>query len=210
MLTELTKGMEDCMDTAGGFFSHDDYFIDEKVAFLKFTNAYKVYNSAGDIIGAIRETMPAGLKVLSLFVSKTFFPFKLDILDAEEKVLATVKRGWTLFMSKIKVLDPQGAVIALIHQQFKLLKPTFNILDPQGAPIASITGDWKAWNFTIADSDGGQLGTITKKWAGILKEAFTTADKYIVSVKPGALADAKKVAVIATAITIDMVLKESR
>jgi uncharacterized protein YxjI len=195
---------------AQDFFKYDDYFIDEKVAFLKFTNAYKVYNSGGDTIGAIRETMPAGLKVLSLLLGKAFLPFKLDILDTEENVLAAIKRGWTFFMSKIEVLDARGSVIAHINQRFKLLKPTFNILDPQGSPIAAITGDWKAWNFTITGNEGGQIGTITKKWAGILKEAFTTADKYIVSIKPGAPVDAKKIALIATAITIDMVLKESK
>jgi uncharacterized protein YxjI len=192
------------------FFKHDDYFIDEKVAFLKFTNVYKVYNSRGYIIGAIREIMPAFLKILSLFLSKAFFPFKLEIMDNEENVLATIKRGWTLFMSKIEVLDSQGSIIALINQKFKLLKPTFNILDPQGSLIAAISGDWKAWNFTITGSEGSQIGTITKKWAGILKEAFTTADKYIVSINSGAEVDAKKIAIIATAITIDMVLKESK
>ncbi|MDR1307577.1 MAG: hypothetical protein LBK74_08395 [Treponema sp.] len=192
------------------FFKHDDYFIDEKVAFLKFTNAYKVYSSAGDLIGAIKETMPAGLKILSLFLNKGFFPFKLDILDAEEKVLATIKRGWTFFMSQIKVLDPAGNLIAQIKQQFKFFKPTFHILEGDGTPIASITGDWKAWNFTIVDGGDNQIGTITKKWNGILKEAFTTADKYIVSINPGVVEDTKKIAVVATAITIDMVLKESK
>jgi hypothetical protein len=50
------------------------------------------------------------------------------------------------------------------------------------------------------------LAELTK----VMEGCMDTADKYIVSVKPGVLADAKKVAVIATAITIDMVLKESR
>ncbi|GHV84815.1 hypothetical protein AGMMS50230_04230 [Spirochaetia bacterium] len=192
------------------FFNHDDYFIDEKVAFLKFTNAYKVYDSSGELIGAIKETMPAFLKVLSLFINRSFFPFRLDILDGEEKVLTTIKRGWTLLISKIAILDSQGSLIAQIKQQFKMFKPTFNILDPAGAPIGIITGDWKAWNFTITGSDGNQIGTITKKWNGILKEALTSADKYIVSINPAVEEDAKKIAIVATAITIDMVLHESR
>jgi uncharacterized protein YxjI len=192
------------------FFEHDDYFIDEKVAFLKFSNAYKVFDSQGNTIGAIKETMPAPLKLLSLIFNKGYFPFKLDIMDAEERVLATIKRGWTFFMSKIKVLYAEGNILALIRQQFKLFKPTFHILASDESPVASITGDWKAWNFSIQDSGGNQIGTISKKWGGILKEAFTTADKYIVSVKPGTAEGTKKIAIIATAITIDMVLKESK
>jgi uncharacterized protein YxjI len=192
------------------FFKHNDYFIDEKVAFLKFTNAYRVYNSAGEAIGAIKQTMPGFYKLLSLLLSKAFLPFRLDILDADETVLAVIRRGWTFFMSRIEVLDAQGMVIARIRQQFKFLKPAFNIFDAEDLPLASITGDWKAWNFTITGGDGGRIGTITKKWAGILKEAFTTADKYIVSVNPDTGVDAKKIAIVSAAITIDMVLKESR
>jgi uncharacterized protein YxjI len=199
------------MDThIQGFFKHDAYFIDEKIAFLKLTNAYKVYNSSGDLIGAIKETMPAYLKILTLFLNKGLFPFKLDILDGEEKVLATIKRGWTFFMSKIQILDSQGNTIAHIKQQFRFFKPTFNILDPNEAPIASITGDWKAWNFSIVDSANNPIGSITKKWNGLLKETFTTADKYIVSINPSGVGDAQRIAIVATAITIDMVLKESK
>ena len=192
------------------FFKHDDYFIDEKVAFLKFTNTYKVYNGNGDQIGTVKETMPGFLKLLSLIISKAFFPFRLDIADMEEKILATIKRGWTFIVSKIEILDSEGNVVAHINQRFKILKPTFNILDPDGNFIATITGDWKAWNFMIMDSANNQIGTITKKWNGILKETFTTADKYIVSINPGLDSGAKKMAIVATAITIDMVLKESK
>lgn len=195
---------------AQDFFGNDDYFIDEKVAFLKFTNTYKVYKSNGEQIGAVKEKMPAGLKILSLFLNKAFFPFKLNIVNTEDEILATIKRGWTFVISKIEILDSDGNTIAHIRQKFKVLKPTFNILDAQQNLIAEIKGDWKAWNFSITDEKENQLGTITKKWAGILKEVFTTADKYIVSVKPGLAIDARKISIVAMAIAIDMVLKESK
>ncbi|MDR2049097.1 MAG: hypothetical protein LBP69_06555 [Treponema sp.] len=198
------------MDTAAieKFFKNNDYFIDEKVQFLKFTNTYKVYDSSGSQIGVIKESMPAGLKLLSLLLSKALMPFTLDITDMEENVLATIKRGWTFFMSKISIRDGSGNEIARIKQQFKMFKPTFHITDLNDVPLATISGDWKAWNFTIT-ADGGQIGTITKKWNGILKETFTTADKYIVSVNPET-EGIKRIATVATAITVDMVLKESK
>jgi len=191
------------------FFSCNDYFIDEKVSFLKFTNSYKVYNSDGVQIGAIQQSMSGPLKVLSLLINKSFFPLKLDIKDMDDNVLVTIKRGWTLFVSNIQVLDADGGIIAYIRQKFRILKPTFNIFTPDEEQVAAITGDWKAWNFSINDNGQKQIGTITKKWNGVLKEAFTTADKYIVSINPD-VATEQKVPIISTAITIDMVLKESR
>jgi uncharacterized protein YxjI len=199
------------MDTAKieNFFKNNDYFIDEKVQLLKFTNTYKVYDSSGSQIGVIQESMPAGLKLLSLLLSKALMPFTLDITDMEQNVLATIKRGWTFFMSKISIRDGAGTEIARIKQQFKVFKPTFHIMDLNDTPLATISGDWKAWNFTITEDGDRQIGTITKKWNGILKEAFTTADKYIVSVNPG-VEGIKRIATVATAITVDMVLKESK
>jgi len=37
------------------FFLSDEYFIDEKVNFLKFANEYKVYNDQGAQIGIIKQ-----------------------------------------------------------------------------------------------------------------------------------------------------------
>jgi uncharacterized protein YxjI len=196
-------------DKLSKFFSHKDYFIDEKVAFLKFTNAYKIYNSDGAQIGNVVQSMPGFLKLLSLIINKSFFPLKLDIIDMDNNTLVTIKRGWTFFMSKMQVLDSDGNILAHIRQKFKLLKPNFIILNPDETQAANITGDWKAWNFTIFDSAQKQIGTITKKWAGILKEAFTTADKYIVDINPDVALE-QKIPILATAITIDMVLKESK
>ncbi|MDR2839649.1 MAG: hypothetical protein LBV75_00050 [Paludibacter sp.] len=192
------------------FFNHNIFFIDEKVAAFKFTNTYKVFDSDSRHIGNIKQKMSAGLKVLSLFLNKAMFPFRLDIIDNENNLLASVTRGWTFFMSTISVSDSDANTIAIIKQKFKFFKPEFRILDIHNEEIAIIKGDWKAWNFSINDSKDKLIGTINKKWAGVFKETFTTADKYIVSIEPDVAEDSKKIAIVATAITIDMVLKESK
>jgi len=193
------------------FFLGDEYFIDEKVNFLKFTNEYKVYNETGIQIGTINQRMSAGHKFLTLLINKAMMPFKLEITDVEGKLQATISRGWTFWMSKIIVTDPNGADIGLIKQKFKFFKPTFIISEPtSGSEIAQITGDWKAWNFDIKNPAGQDMGKISKKWAGAMKEIFTSADKYNVSIDPNYAENNNKVAIVATAITIDMVLKESK
>jgi len=193
------------------FFLGDEYFIDEKVNFLKFTNEYKVYNETGVQIGTINQRMSAGHKFLTLLINKAMMPFKLEITDVEGKLQATISRGWTFWMSKIMVTDPNGVEIGLIKQKFKFFKPTFIISEPtSGSEIAQITGDWKAWNFDIKNPAGQDMGKISKKWAGAMKEIFTSADKYNVSIDPNYAENNNKVAIVATAITIDMVLKESK
>jgi hypothetical protein len=76
--------------------------------------------------------------------------------------------------------------------------------------VSVITGDWKAWNFKINDSKDKQIGTISKKWNGAMKEIFTTADKYNVDINQEFNDTTNKIAILSGAITIDMVLKESK
>jgi uncharacterized protein YxjI len=192
------------------FFESNEYFIDEKVGFLKFHNEYKVYDNDATPVGRIVQRVSPWHKVLRLFLNKKMFPFTLEIVDNNEQVLVSIKRGWTFWMSKITILDAEGNVSGFIKQKFKFLKPRFQILNAEGEQIAEINGDWKAWNFGISDTNGRAIGFINKKWNGLAKEMFTSADKYHVSIIPDFAEDQHKVNIVATAITIDMVLKENK
>jgi uncharacterized protein YxjI len=191
------------------FFEKNTFFIDEKVGFFKFTNAYKVYDELGEI-GLITQKLTAGQKFLRLLIKKKNLPFNLEIIDLNGDTLVSIKRGWTFWMSKITLTDKNGDLLGRIKQKFTLLKPTFNIFDDTDVAIATISGDWKGWNFNIVDTNGNKIGTISKKWNGILKEAFTTADKYVVDIVPEYAEDKRKMAIVSCAVTIDMVLKESK
>lgn len=192
------------------FFEGNHYFIDEKVGLLKFSNNYKVYDEQGNQLGEIVQEVSGWHKFLRLLLSKAMFPFTMHIKDMQGNIQATVKRGWTFFMSKIEVLDPNGNLIGTIQQKFRFFKPEFRIANASGELIAIIHGDWTAWNFSINDPSEYQFGTISKKWNGFMKEAFTTADKYNVSIAPEYAEDLNKIVVVSSAITIDMVLKESK
>lgn len=192
------------------FFESNSYFIDEKVNFFKFENCYQIYNEKGQTIGTIKQKLTTGQKILRLFLGKPMLPFLLEINNSEDKLQATISRGWTFFMSKITIKNANGDTVGYIKQKFQLLKPKFIICDAFENQIAEISGDWKAWNFKISDSNSNQIGTISKKWAGAMQEIFTSADKYHVNIESNFDKLENKVAIIAGAITIDMVLKESK
>ncbi|MFR9165678.1 MAG: LURP-one-related/scramblase family protein [Dysgonomonas sp.] len=198
------------MENFPAFFETNEYFINQKVNFFKFEAEYKVFNQEGTQIGFIRQRISAGHKAMRLLLNKAMLPFLLEIVDMEGNLLAVIKRGWTFWMSEIYVLTGNHELIGKIKQKWSFMKPTFHIMDGKGGNIAQIKGDWKGWNFVITDPSGGQIGTVGKKWAGAMKEAFTSADNYNVSIKEEYNEDVDKIVVVSTAITIDMVLKESK
>ncbi|MDR2475772.1 MAG: hypothetical protein LBD45_07920 [Bacteroidales bacterium] len=192
------------------FFETNDYFIDQKVNLLKFEAEYKVFNQEGTQIGFIKQRLSIGFKLLRLLLNKAMLPFLLEITDMEGNVLASIKRGWTFWMSEIQVLSSKKELIGKIKQKWTFLKPTFHINDDAGSKLGEIKGDWKGWNFEITDASGSPIGSISKKWAGALKETFTSADKYNVSINAEYAENTNKIVIVSTAITIDMVLKESK
>lgn len=192
------------------FFDSNSYFIDEKVNYFKFENCYKVFNNKGNEIGSVNQKLSLGQKALRLLLNKNMLPFQLEIKDSKGNLQTTISRGWTFFMSTILIDDSNGNNIGSIKQKFKFFKPTFKIYNKSEQLVAVITGDWKAWNFQINDASDKQIGTISKKWNGAMKEIFTTADKYNVDINAGYTDVSNKMAILSSAITIDMVLKESK
>jgi uncharacterized protein YxjI len=76
-------------------------------------------------------------------------------------------------------------------------------------PVAEIKGDWKGWNFRFLTPDGVEIGTVTKKWAGIGKEFFTSADNYMISLNEGrTLRPESAPLLLAAGLAIDTVYKE--
>ena len=192
------------------FFENNDYFIDEKVNYFKFGNTYNIFDKSGEQVGIINQKVTGWHKVLRLFLNKAMFPFLLEVYNMDNDLQVSIKRGWTFWMSKIVIVDPNEKTIGTIKQKFKFFKPTFIIENPVGKTIARITGDWKAWDFKINDANEKPIGTINKKWGGVMKEVFTRADKYYVAINPDYTEITNKMTIISCAITIDMVLKNNK
>jgi uncharacterized protein YxjI len=197
------------MTSIPDFFLRDEYFVDEKVRVFGIRNEYKVFDNQGLQIGFVKQVMSNAEKFLTLLINKSMMPFVFEIQDAEERVITIIRRGWTIWMSKIEITTADGVILGYVRQRFQFFKPLFEIHNANGEKIAQIQGDFFAWNFTITNNEEKEIGKITKKWAGVAKEFFTSADKYLVSIDQSVAEDTNKIAILSAAITIDMLFKEN-
>jgi hypothetical protein len=73
-----------------------------------------------------------------------------------------------------------------------------------------VKGDWRGWNFKMVDTQGRELGAITKKRAGIGRELFTTADQYAILLSDSAISNTGlSTLLLATGLAVDLVDKEN-
>ncbi|MDD3927607.1 MAG: phospholipid scramblase-related protein [bacterium] len=188
--------------------SLSNYFIKEHVSFMKLSDTYEIIDPAsGNKVGHARESISAAMKLLRFFLGdyKMFMPTRVDVTDINDTVLFSIKKNW---LWKVSVLDRNGNQIGCFAKKRLAFGNFFDIFDGGGSKIGTVKGDWKGWNFKIIGENDGEMGTITKKWAGIGKELFTSADNYMISINDDRPDLERSMVLLAAGLAIDTVYKE--
>ena len=113
-----------------------------------------------------------------------------------------------LMKSTLRISDGAGTDRGTILQQNVVGKKHFALQDAAGDNIGSIDAEnWRSWDFAIDDASGAPAGCITKRWAGILREGFTTADHYLLQVT-GTPSHDLRFLMLGAAAAVDTALKQ--
>jgi hypothetical protein len=190
--------------------SHDVLVFSQKAKVIEMTDEYRVLDEAGNQIGTIREVEQSMTKkAVRLFSGiDQYLTHKLGFIDSDGRQFLTLERPAKLMKSKIRVSDAEGTERGAILQDNIVGPKHFALVDGRGDRIGSIDGEnWMSWDFAIHDSTGAEVGRITKEWAGILKEGFTTADDYILQIEAEVSPDLRLL-MFASAAGVDLALKQ--
>lgn len=140
---------------------------------------------------------------------KKMTPFEIDIKTPDGKNIITVRRGVSLFLSTVEVLDERDVVIGKFKQKLFTIGGKFDVLDANERPLCMVKGSWTSWDFRFTSADGKEFAHVTKKWAGIGKEFFTTADNYVLQISSEVPENHPlRQLIMAAVMCIDFVLKE--
>lgn len=191
------------------------FFIRERVGLLKLADTYDILDPETQTQLGIAKEKPGGLvHVLRFLVNKTLLPTKVFVYEGsnpedESMLVFSIQRGFTLFRPKVNILDKTGRVVGWFKSKLFSLGGAFRVFDATGNEVALVKGDWKGWNFRFLDKSEKEIGNITKKWAGIGKELFTSADNYIINLGQQS-APEKAILFLAAGLAVDIVFKERK
>ncbi len=190
-------------------FTKSTYLIKEQVSFLKLHDTFDIIDPEnGQKIGYAKETISVFIKLLRLVINKRMLPTKVGIFFQEQEVLVLEKSG--LFIPKV-LLKKENELIAIFKSKLFSIGGAFYVYDKDEREIATLKGDWKGWNFILKNKEGLELGKVTKKWAGIGKELFTSADNYVISLNEEGAKDKTQIGIlISAALSIDIIFKEKK
>jgi uncharacterized protein YxjI len=194
-------------------FERRTFLVKEQVGFLKLTDRYDIFDpESGEKIGFAQEILSTFGSLVRLLFSnmKSMFPTTVIIKedDASEPVL-TIQRSFSLFIRTVYVIDQHQQQVGFFKSKLFSLGGGFTVHSPSGEQIADVKGNWKGWDFQLLDMNGVELGRVNKKWAGALKEIFTSADNYFISLDDSIGTNQGLAALLlAAGLAIDIVFKE--
>ncbi len=186
------------------------FLVKEHVGLFKAANNYDIFDPENDqmIMKCREEKLGPFAKIFRFTKYKKMTPFDIEIKTADGKPVVRVKRGVSFFLSKVSVLDENDVVIGGFKQKFFSLGGAFNVLNANDEPICALKGKWTGWDFKFLFEDR-ELAHVTKKWAGLGKELFTSADNYVLKISDSVPADnPSRKLILAAVMCIDLVLKE--
>lgn len=193
-----------------GWQDVNQYLVKEHVGMFKAANNFDIFDLAtGEEVLQCREPNLGIMTKMARFTDyKRMTPFRVEITEPNGELVCEVTRGISLFLSNVKVYDGSGEHLGGFKQKFFSLGGAFKVLDETDTPVCDLKGKWTGWDFQfIAGSN--VLARVTKKWAGLGKEMFTSADNYVLdiaeSVPPGSTV---RKLIFSAVMCIDMVLKE--
>ena len=196
---------------SGALLDHNVYLVKEQVGLLKAANAFDIYDpETGQLLLEAREPqLGTFTKLLRFTRYKRHTPFRVEIADRARTTRILVHRGVSFFLSKVSVEGGDGKALGSFQQKLFSIGGSFRLFDPQAQEIAQVVGKWTSWDFRVLRGER-ELARITKKWAGLGKELFTSADNYVVAIDSGNVppGDALRPLILSAAVCIDMVLKE--
>lgn len=135
-------------------------------------------------------------------------PFNIEITTPSGQQVARISRGISIFLSKVTVYDDRDERIGGFKQKLFSIGGSFKVLGATDEVLCELKGKWTGWDFRFIKGDA-EFAHVTKKWAGLGKEMFTTADNYILEISDRVPRDNPIRQLIMSAVMcIDMVLKE--
>jgi hypothetical protein len=130
------------------------------------------------------ESLTRAVRFLRLFnLFKGTTPFDIRIETPDGRPVVRVVRGVPVFASRVKVYDHENNLIGGFRQKAFSFAGALDVLDANDEVVCQVAGKLAGWRrFYFVTPEGVELAVVSKKWAGLGREFFTSADDYMLQI----------------------------
>jgi len=193
-------------------FPRHSFFVKERVSMLKLSDTYDILDpETKENVGIAKDEPPLWAKLLRLVLKKPLLPTVVRVYEHEAApAVISLRKKPGLLHTTVVVTHATRGEIGRFKSKLFSFGGGFHVFDTSGRKVAEVKGDWKGWNFKMLDDRGQELGVVTKKWAGLGKELFTSADNYMIALNDQTSGKSdQSPLLLAAGLAIDIVYKEA-
>lgn len=190
---------------------HSELFISQRIDWVEvFTNwetanKYALLDSGGKRLGYLVERPDGPLGFLMRKIAGIHRELIVDLFDPKGNLLLTMERRFHFFFSRLNLYTPRSAPLGTVQRRFSLWRRHYDLSEPNGNRFGRILSPlFSWWNFPVLDNSNRVLGSIDKKWSGLLQELVTDADSYRLCWEPSAWTWQQRAVLLGAVISIDL------
>lgn len=186
---------------------HQQIVVEQVRKLFELRNQYGLFSVEGERIGRIEQIEQSAFHFAARIFSDldVMLPTTLAVEDAAGAHVLRLHKPW--FRWTIEVSRPDGTPLGSVAKRFRLGKARFGITAPDGSDLGEVRAEnWRAKDFAVVDTQDQELARVTKKWRGLVTEAFTDADTYVVDLVMST--EPMRSLALAAALSIDIIMKE--
>ncbi|MFK7828053.1 MAG: phospholipid scramblase-related protein [Oligoflexales bacterium] len=130
--------------------------------------------------------------------------FTVHFFNMQRRTTIIAHHPFRIFFQRLEVRDGNGNFIGALQQRFSIFSKKFDVHNGKNQVIMKMSSPiWKFWTFPFYNH-GNELARVEKKWSGILSEAFTDKDKFLVTFGSKRLGEDLRQLILAASVFIDL------
>ena len=167
-------------------------------------NKYAIFDEGKKTIGFAAEQRTGILGHLLRQILGHWRKFDVHFFDENRTKFMHAHHPFRFYFQRLEISDADGKKIGTLEQRFSIINKKFDVLDDRDNVILEMRSPLlKFWTFPFYRK-GLEIAKVTKKWSGLLAEAFTDKDTFLIDFGTGELSETEKKIILATSIYIDL------
>ena len=164
-----------------GFEIDQKYHLTEALFSFERKNEYSVSvlpASASRGWWHIAEINASGLSILGRNLFGLLYTFTMELTNEHGNKILRLYRQPRIYFHALDIHDENGVQIGHASRRFSYFNRVISVKNNKGIEMLRVVGPiLKPWTFYLYKASS-KVGVISKKWTGVLKEAYTDADKF--------------------------------
>lgn len=173
-------------------------------------NKFKVKDSNGNLLFYVAEQRRGLLQFFMRQFLGHWRPFEVYFFSPDKTLLWKAKHPFRFFFRHFEIQTVDGVRFGHLQQRFAILKKSFDVCDKIGSKVFKVRSPiYKPWTFSFLKGPL-KMATIKKRWSGLLNEAFTDKDNFLIDFHMDLQTEEDYKLVISAAFFIDLIYFEKK